>query len=476
MTTAAPVRAAGRSFKVEHRTIEFIPEDERHGKPRGLFFIWFAANMQITTVLTGALGVVVGLPLPWALLALLIGNVFGAVFMAGHSAQGPKLGIPQMIQSRAQFGFYGAILPLILVLLMYLGFFASSGVLGGSALASWTGLNIDLSIVVVAAVCMVLAMYGYRLIHRYERIVSVISGIGFLVLTVRLFSENDVGSVWHAAGFDGGTFLLVVAIGATWQITYAPYVADYSRYLPKTTSIRSCFWWTYAGSVIGSVWMMWFGSLAAALATKAFQGGSVGFIVGLAPSGTSGLFFLVIILGVIAVNVLNLYGAFMATTTTVTAIAKFRVTRSVRLGFVFGSALVGTVIAVAGRTNFVPNYTNFILFLAYFLVPWTAVNLIDFYFVRKERYDIDAIFDRNGSYGRLGWQAMTAYLVGIVVEVPFMSTSFYTGPMVERLGGADLAWVFGLVVSAILYFLLGRTVPVTAEHVTTFASKQGVTS
>jgi nucleobase:cation symporter-1, NCS1 family len=61
---------------------------------------------------------------------------------------------------------------------MYLGFFASSGVLGGSALASWTGMNVDLAIIVVSAACMVLAMYGYRLIHQFERLVSVISGVG----------------------------------------------------------------------------------------------------------------------------------------------------------------------------------------------------------------------------------------------------------------------------------------------------------
>ena len=94
-------------MKWEVRSIDFIPETERHGKVQNLFFIWFSANMQITTIVTGALGVVLGLNLTGALLAIVIGNVFGAVFMAYHSAQGPKLGIPQMIQSRAQFGFMG---------------------------------------------------------------------------------------------------------------------------------------------------------------------------------------------------------------------------------------------------------------------------------------------------------------------------------------------------------------------------------
>ena len=68
------------------------------------------------------------------------------------------------------------------------------------------------------------------------------------------------------------------------------------------------------------------------------------------------------------------------------------------------------------------------------MIPWTAINLTDFYFVRKEQYDIDSIFTPYGTYGRLDWRTMVAYLVAIGVEIPFMSTTFYTGPMVSHLG------------------------------------------
>lgn len=443
------------SLRVERRSIDYIPPSERHGRVEGLFPIWFAANMQVTTVVTGALGVIVGLSLPWAVLAIVIGNLVGAVFMALHSAQGPKLGIPQMIQSRAQFGFYGAILPLILVVVMYVGFFATSSVLGGQALAGATGMGVDLAIVIVAAICMLLAIYGYRLIHLVERWISVISALGFAYLTYRLFATNDVGATWQAGPFDAGTFLLVIAIAATWQITYAPYVADYSRYLPQSTSISAAFWWTYAGSVIGTVWMMVFGSVAVSVAAEAFNGGSVQFIVDQAQAA-SGLFSAVIILGVIAVNVLNLYGCFMSSATTLTAIRRHGVGPRVRIVYVVVSAIVGAAIAVIGRGDFLDNYENFILFLAYFLIPWTSINLVDFYLVRMERYDISAIFDPRGIYGGVSWRALTAYLIAIAVEIPFMSTTFYTGPMVDRLGGADISWILGIIVASALYYLLMR--------------------
>jgi NCS1 family nucleobase:cation symporter-1 len=445
---------------MERRALEFVPESERHGSSRSLFTVWFAANTQITTIVTGALGVVLGLPLPWAILALVVGNLFGGVFMALHSAQGPKLGVPQMIQSRAQFGFLGAVVPLLLVILMYLGFFASSAVLGGSALAAWTGIPQSAAVIAVAAVCVVLALYGYKLIHLVERWISLFSGIGFLYLSYRLLTVKHPAGLWHAGSVSWGTFLLVVSIAATWQITYAPYVADYSRYLPSSTRLAPPFWWTYAGSVGASIWMMSFGCVAAAIAPTAFNNDPVSYVVGLAPGSISGLFYLVVVAGVLAVNVLNLYGAFMSTTTTLSAVLKFRVGAGLRAGFIVLAAVVGTVLALVGQNHFLATFENFILLLTYFLVPWTAVNLVDFYLVRREQYDIPAHFDPRGCYGLFNWRTMTAYLVGVLVEVPFVSTTFYTGPMVAHLGGADISWLLGLVVSAGLSYLLMRSQPV----------------
>lgn len=449
-----------RTLGVERRHIDFIPENERYGRPRSLFNIWFAANMQVTAIVTGALLVIVGLSLPWAILADAIGIAVGTIFMALHSAQGPKLGIPQMIQSRAQFGYYGAILPIILVLIMYIGFFATSGVLGGQALAGAApGLPLNWAIIIVAVICTALAIYGYRLIHQVERWISLISGLGFLYLTVELFRNNDVAKVWHAGSLPVGPFVLGITIAATWALTYAPYVADYSRYLPRQTSTASTFWWSYAGCAIGSFWMLGFGCVATAVAANAFNGGSVRFIVDLSPSQVHWLFSVIIILGIIAVNVLNLYGAFMSWTTIATAARRHGVHSLTRAVYTIGVALIATVIGIAGQGNFLGNFENFILFLAYFIIPWTAVNLVDFYFVRREEYDIAQIFEPNGIYGRVSWQALVAYLAGIAIEVPFMSSTFYTGPMVAKLGGADISWILGLIVAAGLYAIFMAVAP-----------------
>jgi len=453
------------SLQIESRSIDQIPPSERHGSPNRLFFIWFGANMQVTAAAAGAVAVIIGLPLPWALLALLIGNLFGVTFMAAHSAQGPKLGIPQMIQSRAQFGFYGAIVPLVLVLLMYVGYFATSAILGGAALAAWWGINVKLATVIVSILCTVLAVYGYRMIHQYERWVSLVSGLGFVYPTIRLLTVHHIGSVWHSGSVPYGTFLLGVTIAATWQITYAPYVADYSRYLPENTSKAATFWWTAAGSVIGSYWVMGFGAVALAVAPKLFNNGSVTFFTGLGNNHTGWLIAVIIIGGIVAANVLNLYGMFMSSTTTITALRRMQVRRGARTTFVLVAAVIGTVLAIAASSNFLSNFENFILFLAYFLIPWTAINLTDFYFVRKERYDIPSVFRPDGIYGRVDWRTMAAYLISIGVEVPFMNTTFYVGPMVSHLGGGDISWILGLVVSSGLYYLLHIGVDVMPPQV-----------
>ena len=83
----------------------------------------------------------------WSLVALLIGQLIGGAVMALHAAQGPQLGLPQMISSRVQFGVYGAIIPIVAVCLMYIGFSATGTVLAGQAVAQLLHVDDALGIV-----------------------------------------------------------------------------------------------------------------------------------------------------------------------------------------------------------------------------------------------------------------------------------------------------------------------------------------
>ena len=102
-----------------------------------MFTIWFGTNIMILAIVTGALSTTLFAQPAWtAALGIIVGNLFGAIFMALHSAQGPRLGVPQMVQTKGQFGSFGAILIVAIVVCMYMGFFISILVFGGESLAS----------------------------------------------------------------------------------------------------------------------------------------------------------------------------------------------------------------------------------------------------------------------------------------------------------------------------------------------------
>jgi nucleobase:cation symporter-1, NCS1 family len=105
--------------------------------------------------------------------------------MALDAAQGPTLGVPQMLQSRGQFGSLGSLLVVGIVMVMYLGFMSSNLVLGGEAIANIApGLSVTPGIALVCVLSAVAAIYGYDLIHAYARVMTYLAGI-VLLLTSR---------------------------------------------------------------------------------------------------------------------------------------------------------------------------------------------------------------------------------------------------------------------------------------------------
>ncbi|MGI5508626.1 purine-cytosine permease family protein [Streptomyces sp. CA-106131] len=446
---------------VEQRSIDVVPDEERHGTAFSQFTLWLGANLQITAVVTGALAVVFGGDVVWSLVGLVVGNLLGGAVMALHSAQGPKLGLPQMIQSRAQFGVRGAVVPLLLVILMYVGFFASGTVLAGQAVGELTHTSHTSGIVIFAVVTAVTAAVGYRVIHALGRFASVVCALAFIYLAIRLLDHVDLSTLLHNAHFSLPMFLLAMSLSASWQLAFGPYVADYSRYLPRTTSGRATFWWTLSGSALGSQWSMTFGVLVAATAGDKFLANQVGYVVGLGGAGLIASFlYFVIALGKLTVNVLNTYGGFMSMVTSVSGFRGQRVlSQRGRAAYIALIMIAGTAVALLGKDSFLASFKDFLLFLLTFFTPWSAINLVDYYLISKERYDIPALFDPAGRYGAWRWDALGVYAVGLLAQLPFLSTAFYTGPLVAPLGGADISWIVGLVAPALLYWLLARRNP-----------------
>lgn len=449
-------------FVIETHSIDVIPESARHGTPRDLFSLWFGANCQITIVLSGALAIYHGLSLGWAAAAVFIGLACGGVLMAFHSAQGPHLGLPQMIQSRAQFGYYGANLPLLIAIMMYLGFFAAGTVLAAQALSMLTSWPLEATIPLIGIAILVLTVLGYRAIHVFQKWLTVIGIIAFVGLSVAIFATSgdpaivDPSVIGADAGFRMGPFLLVVATNAVLVLSYGPYVADYSRYLPKDTSVRATFWYTFSAAVSACLWLILLGAI---MQNRYPELGVIEQIWHVGQTWMPGFgtaMMVIVVLGIIGNNALNAYGAFMSTATIGTSLSgrTARAGQGFRLAYIIPVCGIGVFLAYLQKGNLLDSWQTLIGLLLYFLIPWTAVNLVDYYLVRKGHYALNAFSARDGVYGRWNTAGLVAYFVGCLAQIPFVATAAYHGPLARLFDDGDISWIVGTLVAGGVYYVM----------------------
>jgi NCS1 family nucleobase:cation symporter-1 len=459
---------------VEKRGIDYVPPNERHGRPNQLLTFWGANNIQLVAFVYGAIAVSLGLDLKWSIATILIGTLFGGLFMAYHSVQGPRLGIPQMIQSRAQFGFYGAILPLVVVVAFYIAAFVLGIVVGGQALSVLAHTSPNLSMVISAALMMVATWLGYNFFHLIGRVSSVLSIIVFTFLTVKLLTMLPGHSV-PDAHITASSVVLSISIYAAWQITWAPYVSDYSRYLPEKTSTSTTFWYTYIGSAVGACWVMMLGAVAATIATSAtVSANGADYASHLLLPSAKWIILLILVLGIYASNYENLYGSFLTLVGALSPTGTFAPPKLLRICFTTVVAAIATLLAITASAHFLTFITNVFVLSLCALVPWTAINLTDYFLIRHGRYVTEEFFKVNGIYGRFNRAAVAIFVVTILIEIPFLSTAGYTGPIAKWLGGADISWILGLAIAAGLYYLVARRMTSTSElSVTPTTSSSG---
>ena len=452
--------------RVEVRSIDYVPLSERHGKLWHLGPLWFMSNAQIATLAVGVVSIAAGGNLVWSLIAIVLGVVLGTLFMAAHSAQGPQLGLPQMIQSRPQFGYVGAILVWLFAYLQYAGFNIFNSLLAADSLNATVHGSISLWIVVVTVVAAVASIVGYDFIHRMEQGLTYGFLVLFGILTIVLFTLPYPAGSFDLGGFALVPFLVQFSVVGGYQISWAIYVSDYSRYMPPDVTVRKTFWWTYGGSGLGAVWIMSIGAALAAWAGKSFDGTGIAELQSSGDRVFPGFGALILIfsaLGLTSVMALNMYGGSLTLISAVDSFKQITPTLRIRLLMVTSTAVLSLVGALLSTAAFQANFENFLLLVLYFFIPWTAVNLVDYFVVRRGHYAIAEIFKPDGIYGTWGWRGIISYLVGFVAMTPFFSTGLYSGWVANAAGGADYSLFVGLPVSALLYYVLTRNLDVEAE-------------
>jgi NCS1 family nucleobase:cation symporter-1 len=452
-------------FTIEKRSIDYVPIAERHGKVWHLWPVWFSGDAHLATVATGVVGVALGGHLLWMALAVLFGCAFGTFFMAFHSTQGPQLGLPQMIQSRPQFGYVGAILVWVVALVCYIGFNAFNQVLAAQTVLSLYGGDSTLTMVVFSLLSVSLAVIGYDLIHLAQRWIAYLLIGALLVFTVAVLARAHLPAQEISLGdFRAVPFLAQFFAAASYQIAWSIYVSDYSRYLPRDVGVSASFWWTYLGAFIGGTWMMLVGTLAAALYPTLEVATALRTVADAVLPGFGKPLLLCSLFGLVTITSLNYYGASLTLLSVMDSVKPSRPTLAKRLLTLLVSTVVATGLALVSSENFVAKFSEFLAVLLYLFTPWTAINLVDFYYVRKGHYSVREIFNANGMYGRWCWRGLSAYFIGFIAMIPFFSTESWKGPVARLLGGADIAMLIGLPVSAIVYIGACRSLDVVADR------------
>jgi NCS1 family nucleobase:cation symporter-1 len=448
-------------FSVEWRGLHPVPEESRYGRPLDLVWFWFAMQLFPVAFFLGALAAesFIGLSFWQGTLAIVLGNVLASAVVGGLSVMGPRTGAAQLPLARAPFGKTVTVVG-VLAYVVSIVFLALGAVYGAQALqVVFGGIPFTIALLIVFALEAAISIVGYELLHRYQRLTALLSGLGFLAIAIEVLTKTDkihISQAVHGASW-AGSFVLMTAIAFSFGIGWAPNAADYCRYLPTKTSGRSLFWCVFAGLTFGCVAIEVLGlATANLLATNVSQmkavfdlmsGGALGYAVMIA-----------ICIGVVANIAATDYSAGLQMIST-----GLRIPRPVMTGISAVIAFALTEWLHSG--NLLHKAENLILIVTYWVGPFVAIVAIQWWRASVESH-IKAVTTPIKSLP-WGWQAFVALAVGFVACLPFSNTSegatlaehggilkALFGSLSNDMHGADLAYPIGALVGGLTYAVL----------------------
>lgn len=423
-------------FSLEMHGMAPIPVENRYGGLHRIFTIWFTPNLVPAAFFIGVIAVNLGFVI--GLLAILLGTILGALLVSVMCTWGPSTGVGQLPLARLQFG-RTVVVPGLLMWLSTIAWDAINAIFGAAAIQILLHVPFWVGLLIVLAMQGLLGIFGYELMHTFEKWGSVVLGLMFVVITVKIVQIGD----FHSAptvhgGPQVGAFILMVTIAASFVVSWAAYASEYSRYMKPDTSRSAIFWLTLAGTVLSSVWVEILGLAAA----KAAISGTPAGIRDLLGGGVlGGLALVAIWIGTVAVNAMNDYSGSLALQA-----AGFRIRRPVVAVIVTVVAFVLTLWLNTG--DLATKFENILLFITYWVPPFAAIQIVDW---RRKR-GVMNVQDVVSSALKPGWDALIALVVGFAAAVPFMDTSLYVGWVSAHwLQGGDIAFGVGFIVGFIVY-------------------------
>src|SRR5215212_2748032 len=426
-------------LSVETHGIAPIREDQRYGNPWRLFTVWFAPQVNMTGVFTGALAIALGLGFWLGLLAMVIGTVLGSLVVGYLSTWGPRTGTAQLPNSRMAFGGT-VVLPGVLQWLSSIAWDALVGLFGGEALAVLLGIPFWIAVLIVLGVQGAVGFFGYEVIHRLQAVLTVVLFTTFVVFAVKLVGGHEIVTPASVHGADlTGAFVLEVTIAFSLAVSWASYAADFSRYLPADSSRGRVFGFTFAGVVSAYLFVQGIGIAAGSVVSEHTAEG-VRSVMGGGLLG--GLALVVIALASIGSGVMNDYSGSLALQT-----IGVRVRRPV-------SAVIVTVLAFAlilwlHAADTATRFQDVLLLVSYWIPAFVAVVVIDWLLRIGGRASINPAMELTERVDAAA--AVIVFVLAYAAAIPFMNTSLIEGPVARAWHGADIAYFVNLLVAAALY-------------------------
>ncbi|MFB0629989.1 cytosine permease [Streptomyces sp. AB3(2024)] len=442
-------------FRVETHGIDPIPDAERHGGAKDLFWLWFGSNLTFTYVINGALAVAFGLSF-WQATAVVVLSALSFFAISAAGLSGIRTGTATLVISRAAFGTRGNFPAGVLNWVVSIGYTIVNTVVGTLALElllAQTGLADGktaraLALAITLVLTFAVTLWGHATVQFAERWAAYVLAAGFGALLVFVLPGADTSAAPAAApGLSGWSLAFVVMLAG--PFSYLPMPADYTRYLPRTTTLKSITWSGALGGIVSSVAL---GVAGVAAATQTDMTDAVAGAEGLLPGWFRPLFLFLVLGGSVTNSIITLYSSGLNL-----QVLGIPWSRARALGISAAVTAAGSLAALF-LADFTTSLLSFLSLLIIVFAPWGGVFLADM-LMRRCHYDAEALHaGRQGTYWyRSGYHpaGMTALLAGLVFAALTCDSELWTGPLVAPLGGADLT-LFGSVVSGLVYWALAR--------------------
>ncbi|MGW8379537.1 cytosine permease [Streptomyces sp. ODS28] len=454
----------------EQHGVDTIPEKERTGRPRDVVTFLLGSNLALGVIIFGWLPVSFGLGFWASASSLVLGTLIGTVLVAPLALVSLRTGTNLSTSSGAQFGVRGRLLGSVIGLLLSLGYTALTLWVGGDAMVASaarllgmpglirSGTGYALAYAVLAAATALGAVYGYRLLLKLSKVLTV--GMSALLLVGLLaYAPHFTTAPLHGTPYLLGSFwptwlLSVVAAGLSGPMAFITLLGDYTRYVsPVRHTSRRVHLATCVGLVCGLLVPQLFGTFTAYAAHASTD--YAGPLVAGAPFWFLGPLFLAASAGSVGNAGLMLYSMGLDLDAIVPNTTRTRATWAV--------GGVSTALVFCGHFIWDAQdaMTSFVLLLTAVGTPWAVIVLIGHARCRG-RYDADAlqVLNRRSHGGRYwyraGWnpRAAGAWALGSAVGLLAVDTPLYSGPLVDTFGGLDFSFLLSAAVTAALYVLI----------------------